>query len=317
LAALAAEGGCAREAGRAPPTEASDTTDRASNASPVTGILQCGERHATFVTGRAGDPALLELSMGARLLRLHQVPATSGKRYEAASHSGGSLWLEADSATLVLDGLELSECTRYGHDRPYGASGNEPSWELRIGSTLRFRAGSTRLDAPMVPPQSSTGEWHYVTAVQGRPLTVTVFERRCVDTMSGIPHPTSVEVTFDDEQYAGCGGDPVTLLRGAAWVVEIIDRVTAPARTTLSFGADGRVTGVGPCHHFDATYALTGEGLSVSRPATTLEACVPPRRAMERRFREVLEHAHHFELAGDGALILHATDGTTIAARRP
>jgi hypothetical protein len=36
--------------------------------------------------------------------------------------------------------------------------------------------------------------------VQGRPRTVTIFERRCVDTMSGRPHPTSVEVSLDDKR---------------------------------------------------------------------------------------------------------------------
>jgi heat shock protein HslJ len=168
----------------------------------------------------------------------------------------------------------------------------------------------------MVPPQGSTGEWHYVTAVQGRPLTVTIFERRCVDEMSGMPHPTSVEVTFRNEQYGGCGGDPVTLLRGAAWMVEAMDGVRAPPRTMLSFGADGRMTGSGPCNQFDAVYSLTGEGLAVSRPATTRKACSLPRLDIEQRLLETLEHAHHFELTGDGALVVHASDGRTLAARR-
>jgi len=62
---------------------------------------------------------------------------------------------------------------------------------------------------------------------------------------------------------------------------------------------------------------LTGEGLTVSAPATTSKACAPPRLNMEQPFFEILERAHHFEITGDGALILHASDGRTIAARRP
>lgn len=327
LAALAAGGGCAREAGGAPPPAASETGERASNGGAVIGLLHCGDRHATFVTARGGDAALLELSLGSRVFRLHQVPAASGARYQAAARASANdgaeregitwLWLEGDAATLVVGGVELPRCAVYDRDRPYRAGGNEPGWQLSIGPTLRFSAPDRRWDAPMVRPQMSTGEWQYVTAVQGRPLTVTLFERRCVDTMSGMPHPTSVEVTFDNEQYRGCGGDPASLLRGAPWVVEAADGAPTPARTTLSFDADGRVTGVGPCNYFNATYTATGEGITVSRPATTRKACARPRMDVEQRFLEVLERTRHFEITGDGALVLRARDGRVIRARRP
>jgi hypothetical protein len=38
---------------------------------------------------------------------------------------------------------------------------------------------------------------------------------------------------------------------------------------------------------------------------------------MEQRLLGTMERAHHFELTRDGALVLHASDGRTITARRP
>lgn len=117
----------------------------------------------------------------------------------------------------------------------------------------------------------------------------------------------------------GCGGDPAALLQGGEWVVEdlrgggIVDR----SRITLNFGTDGRVGGAASCNRYTAAYALSGEGLTISKAAATMMACAPALMQQERLFLDLLAQVRHFTLDATGALVLHAADGRTISARRP
>ena len=110
-----------------------------------------------------------------------------------------------------------------------------------------------------------------------------------------------------------------TLLRGAEWVVEdvagrgVVDR----SRATLSFSADGRVAGRGSCNRYTAGYSISGEGLTISKPASTMMACEPALMQQEQLFFELLGQVRRFTIDQSGALVLHAADGRTIAARRP
>ncbi len=92
----------------------------------------------------------------------------------------------------------------------------------------------------------------------------------------------------------------------------LIDR----SRATLNFGADGRLHGRSSCNNYNTSCKLTGEGLSIGKAAGTRMACEPPFMAQVQRFLAILQGTTRFEIAADGALVLHAADGRTIVARR-
>jgi heat shock protein HslJ len=204
---------------------------------------------------------------------------------------------------------------------PFTATGNEPGWRLDIADgriTLVADYGSTRLEMRAGEPQPVPGGRRLAGNADGRVLVVTVFDRRCEDDMTGMPRPHTVEVTIDEQLLKGCGGDPATLLQGESWVAEAIDGTALAdrSRVTLTFGADGRLTGTASCNNYSATYALTGEGLTIGKAAATRKACPPALLTQEQAVLSLLEAVERFEIGEDGALVLRAAAGRTLRARR-
>jgi heat shock protein HslJ len=204
---------------------------------------------------------------------------------------------------------------------PFTATGNEPGWRLEIADdriTLDADYGTTKLTMRAGTPQPVPDGRRYAGNADGRVLVVTVLDRVCKDDMTGMPRPQTVEVTMDEQALKGCGGDPATLLTGASWVVEDFDkqRMVEGTRVTLTFGADGRLSGSASCNNYTATYALRGEGLTIGQAASTRKACAPPLMAQEQSFLTMLAAVNRFEIGSDGVLILHAADGRTLRARR-
>jgi heat shock protein HslJ len=212
-----------------------------------------------------------------------------------------------------------------GADRPppgepaFRARGNEPGWRLDIdGATMTLVTQSGQRLAAATPTAQRTDAFtRYTARADGSDFSVTIHERLCRDSMSGMPHPRAVEVVLDGRTLTGCGGEPAALLRGREWVVEningkgIIDR----SRATLNFGADGRVAGRASCNSYTAQYTLTGETLTIDKVAGTMMACPPGLMAQEALFLEVLRNVRRFDFAPDGALVL-TDDRRTITARR-
>lgn len=201
---------------------------------------------------------------------------------------------------------------------PITARGNEPGWTLALADTLRFATDGLVVEgrAPAVQMRESVRV--HDGALQGRHVTVEVRARVCGDSMSGMPHPLTVQVRIDDRRFAGCGGRPLDLLLGAEWVVEDIGGtgLIDAARVTLRFSEDGRAGGRGGCNIYTAGFTLTGESLTFSAPAGTLMACAPALEQQERRFHELLARVHRFEIGADGALLLLTPDNRRITARR-
>jgi heat shock protein HslJ len=207
-----------------------------------------------------------------------------------------------------------------GTARAFRARGNEPGWRLDVdGGTMTLVTQSgRRLAAPTPAAQRTDAFTRYAARADGSDLTVTVRERLCRDTMTGMPHPSAVEVILDGRTLNGCGGEPASLLQGREWVVEyvngkgIIDR----SRATLNFGANGRLSGRVSCNNYTAQYTLTGEGLTVDKVAGTTLACPPDLMTQEALFLDVLRNVRRFDLTPDGALVLQTDDRRTITARR-
>src|SRR5262245_7560033 len=109
---------------------------------------------------------------------------------------------------------------------PFTATGNEPGWRLDIADgrlTLLADYGEIRLEMAAGAPQAVPGGRRLAGNADGQVLVVTVLDRLCEDTMTGMPRPHTVEVTLDERLMKGCGGDPATLLQGGSWTAEAVD----------------------------------------------------------------------------------------------
>lgn len=209
-----------------------------------------------------------------------------------------------------------------GANVPFKAAGNEPGWTLDVGAdriTFVTDYGKTRVVTPLTPPTRIDGGRRYETKTDTHTLTITITEKTCVDSMSGMPRPASVEVSLDGRVLQGCGGDPTALLRGAEWIVRDVNgrALVAKSRITMAFGAGGRVQGSTTCNKYTAGYVLTGESLTMSMPIATIRGCDPPLMEQERLFLEVLRSVQRFELEDRSTLVLHGGDGGSITAHRP
>jgi len=282
---------------------------------PVALTWRCGDRltHTEQIGNR------LRLTLGDMHFNLLQVETASGTRYAAVDDATMTFWSKGERARLTVKGQAYSECIRADREAvAFRAGGNEPGWHLEIGARTLFTTadGKTRIDELTPAAESTATSRRYAVTPT---LQVTIVDRLCVDTMSGMPRPNAVTVLLDGRALHGCGGDSASLLQGGEWVVEDIAGagIVDGSRATLNFGADGELAGSGSCNRYSGSYTLTGEGLSVSsKTAMTMMACVPELMQQESRFMQLLSQVRRFRLSADGALILEADDGGTITARR-
>ncbi len=282
---------------------------------PVTLFWRCGDQLAD--TEEIGGK--LRLTLGGTHYNMRQVESASGARYAALDDATTTFWSKGERARLTVKGKAWPECVRA--DRvavAFRAAGHEPDWQLGMGTRTLFTTadGTTHIEAltPIAEATASSRRYTVTPALQ-----VTIANRLCVDTMSGMPRPNSVTVLLDGRELHGCGGDPASLLQGVEWRVEDIAGagIVDGSRATLNFGADGQLAGSGSCNQYSGSYTLTGEALRVSsKTAMTLMACVPELMDQESRLLQLLSQVQRFKISADGALILETGDGGTITARR-
>jgi heat shock protein HslJ/uncharacterized membrane protein/uncharacterized lipoprotein YbaY len=303
--------------------------------------LRCGARTLLSGIGKRDGRDVLQLVDGTRRIDLRDVVAASGARFEAIDVPGTTLWSKGLRATIVLDGATLPECdvrplpagtptspvakpaapgsaAPFAAFAPLTARGNEPAWTLTLDQRLRFTTDGRSVEGRTPAGQMRDGVRIHDGALIGQHVTVEVRESVCRDSMSGMPHPNTVQVRVDDRTFHGCGGRPLDLLLGAEWVVEniggagIVDR----SRATLRFAEDGKVGGRSSCNIYTGSYTLTGEALTVGDTATTMMTCAPALMQQEQRFLDILQQLQRFEIEAAGALVLVDRSGRSITARR-
>jgi heat shock protein HslJ/uncharacterized lipoprotein YbaY/membrane-bound inhibitor of C-type lysozyme len=280
--------------------------------------LSCGDHSASIGVARIGRRDALQLSAGPEQFELRQTPAASGARYEALSDPLTFVWFKGQRATLAVRGETYPECTvdDGAIDAPLRARGDEPSWRLDIGASLRFVSGDTRIEGPAPAMLEIEAGRRYSGTIAGRRFDAVFRPRVCRDGASGMLRPFAVEVDVDGSAYRGCGGDPAALLTGSEWVVEDIgQRMIDGSRVTLNFDADGRVSGRASCNTYVASYTLNTEAFSIGKSATTSKECAAALMNQEQRFLDMLQSARRFDLSETGALVLIDGDGRRITAR--
>ncbi|MBY9067258.1 META domain-containing protein [Hyphomonas sp. WL0036] len=113
-------------------------------------------------------------------------------------------------------------------------------------------------------------------------------------------------------------GDPASLT-GAEWIVKDINRggVIDNSRLTLTFTADGNVSGSTNCNSFSGGYSATGTTITFTSMAITERACVAPALAdQETRYTAALQGEMAWRLTADGALELTREGGHQLLLRR-
>ena len=285
-----------------------NVTERAATG-PFHAELNCARLPITVA--QQNDDQLLLSAKGEQFV-LTQAVSASGARYIAEGEPETSLWFKGEQARLVLQGVEYPHCApSTAIIEPFRASGNEPFWSVTLeqGMLTLNRLNEGELPAQAYVAGEADGHFH----TQGsHPVSLEVSDQICQDSMSGMLYPQQVNVQVEGASLNGCGGDPARLLQGGEWVVEDIDGggIIDRSRVTLNFGADGRVTGRASCNNFMGEYQLTGEGLSISHPATTRKACAPSLMEQEQRVLHNLDTLQRFDIDDTGALLLHSADGS-------
>ncbi|MFO1091509.1 MAG: META domain-containing protein [Hyphomicrobiales bacterium] len=285
-------------------------------AAPQPVLLSCGGERLAVTFGERSATVVF----GGDTIEMPQATSADGARYEKAGDPSTWFWNKGDLGTLSIRGKTLPACAPAA--QVYTASGNEPGWRLDVWQdgwfSFRPQEGARVLVTPGPKADVDGDVTRYTIDLGGKPLAVEARRGVCMDTMTGMPHPDSVTVSIDGRTLNGCGGAPSSLLTGAEWAVTSIgDKAADPGqKVTIGFGGDGQMAGKGPCNRYMGPWAISGEGLSIGPAAATMMACPGTAMDDERAFFDILNAVNRFEIAADGALVLHAADGKTIRARR-
>jgi heat shock protein HslJ len=200
------------------------------------------------------------------------------------------------------------------------ARGNEPGWQLEItDDAIDFSTmDGVAVSVQRVPPATTANEVAVYSAnVEGKPFSLVVVDKICSDTMTGMPFPKTVAVVMEDQNFIGCGGEPLSLLLGDWKVEEIGGRgVIDESEASIAFDPDGSLHGNSSCNRFFGSFALTAEGLTISDTGGTMMACDPGSMDQEQRFLSALEQVRRFEMLPDGRLCLIGEDGHVVVSAR-
>lgn len=287
-------------------------------AAAFSSILQCGRLQVS--AGYEGDTLVLEANGEKHLLL--PVESASGARFEAEGDPDTRFWSRGNSADLILHAKRYPLCVPPGEIiEPFVGRGNEPAWrvELQAGALSLIRLEDV-IEAVNYSQSAESTSQRRVRAADGeRVVDMLVTQALCTDSMSGMLYPQAVELTYAGQSVEGCGGDPLRLLQGVAWIVEDISQagIVARSHVTVNFASDGLLFGQASCNNYRGAYELSGEGLVLSAVATTRKACAPALMQQEQRVLAALTSLQRFDFTEDGALILYARDGQSLTARAP
>ncbi|HEY9121194.1 MAG TPA: META domain-containing protein [Marinobacter sp.] len=201
---------------------------------------------------------------------------------------------------------------------PFIARGNEPFWRAIVepGQLVLERMGEPPVELRYETTHRSAVGRTFRAAGEGIRITLVTARQLCHDSMTGMPYPNQVRLEVNGGPVSGCGGDPERLLKGAEWVVEDIggSGLIDHSKVTIEFMSANQVAGNASCNQFRGSWKLTGEGLRLSRMASTGKSCAPALMTQESRFLSLLSDVTRFDIGRHGELLLIASDGRMITA---
>jgi heat shock protein HslJ len=97
-------------------------------------------------------------------------------------------------------------------------------------------------------------------------------------------------------------------LANTSWTVtSLAGRPTVdPQRPTMTFSADGRVSGNSGCNQYSGTYRTDGSSISITNVASTMMMCVGPGADVEALFLKGMNSATAWQRTEDGQLEIAA-----------
>lgn len=195
------------------------------------------------------------------------------------------------------------------------ARGNEPFWRLEIGAdALTFEPmGEPAVKAPI--ETRSVVDGHPRIVAGG--IEVTVIEKLCADTMTGMAFPVGVEVSYGGKSFKGCGGDTMTAIEGGWRIIRLQgDMPPEGMILTIEFGRDGQVGGNSGCNRFGGSFTMTGEGLTLGPLRATRMACPPAQMETEQRVLDLLRKVTRVTPGENAQLMLMAGDEPALVLER-
>ncbi|BAN02870.1 META domain-containing protein [Ilumatobacter coccineus] len=103
------------------------------------------------------------------------------------------------------------------------------------------------------------------------------------------------------------------------WTVTDVDGTPAleNVTATLTFDADGRLSGNASCNDYSGSYVIDGNSLTVGETVSTLKACAPEIDEQEAAVFQILSEATTYELVdANTQLRISTAAGATLTARR-
>lgn len=212
------------------------------------------------------------------------VPDLDGTAWVLSSLPGRAL-VEGTTATLRFEGGRASGtdgCNRY--TTTYTAD----------GSKLRFDAAGA---ATMMACEPGVME-------QARAFTSSLGATRSHRIAAG-----QLQLLGPDDAVVASFAPQAQSLAGASWRVtgfnngrQAVVSVLADTQLTISFAADGRVSGSAGCNNFMGTYTASGSSLKLGPAATTRKLCAQPGvMEQEQQFLKALETVATFRQEGERA----------------
>lgn len=279
----------------------------------------CGD--IPVLIGVLGDDMVLRVE--GRDIRLAQVRAASGARYEVLGETDTHVWNKGEAISIRLEGRDLSDCRKVppADEAPYRAQGNEPGWHVMLDAdTAEVVADYGEISREAARPVVQVVPGAYEFDMPEADATLRVEERLCHDDATGMPYPDTARLTLDGRELRGCGGNPSDLLTQELWRITALGEadLVEPERLSLNFLPPGRVAGSSGCNRLIGNFNLTGEGLRFGAMGSTMMACDDALMDQERRMLDALEQVERFDITDDGALVLIGDgDKILLEARQP
>lgn len=281
-----------------------------------TSYFSCGETTVEF--GMVEDTPTLRVR--GQDYAMEEAPAEEGTRYVAKEDPQVTFWSQGTEATLTLGPDPEPGCAKVEiSPEPYTAVGNEPGWYVTIGegeAEVVADYGDLQLNAPRPEVEAEAGA--YVLNMPSINARLRLEETICHDDATGMPYPHRAALALDGQEMRGCGGDAASLLTGPEWQIEDVGDlgIVDGSNISISFDADGRVTGRTGCNRFTGIYMLDGEGLGFGQMGVTMMGCPEAMMTQEQRLLDALQHVVRFDIGEDGALLLIGPAGETLLTAR-